>query len=586
MPARHRFILPGKTIGTTLGIFSFLLWCWPLAGLPVSDFKCQTTSKTCTIDIANQNPSKDEKTAGPKRIFVTGANTLRYDYIFSSTVTFSNTSPIDLTALGITTKTPTPDAQKKTDTQNKKADAAKKANDLGKMKAMAASESTQLASAIDEVFTANEQELEALENDVNQIVQAANDAAQKVNLAASEMRSLLLNSDSILRIGGPPALLRQITDRRLVGGCPPVPSSIFQSGLCSRWPTTDNLDALVNRARSLQGRVQQKQGWSTQNLAQDEEQLRSLDFTGSEQPAINSKKGKATVANEQQALSVKQDKMNLWIMRRGVYSALKSQTDDQTTRLDNVFKKLADLGAGGKSSTDFQSAQQDLRNWNERMITISQVDKPFTLPPFPAPCVFSFAGSKTIKVELIQTDLLPPALAVAEPSISSSKPSKTTAATPKTISIITVECSSPFAMSAGVAFSSITERDFVIQKGADGQNHFVTDAHSNFHPLPLAMVNMRYKEFSRRFGLYGSFGVAANIKGQSAGGSDPEYLFTPLTFGFFRTAFISPGLHIGRDTKLGANLHEGDVVPASITTPPLQKSYRLAFGVAVTFTKP
>ncbi|HEV3037360.1 MAG TPA: hypothetical protein VHA33_06205 [Candidatus Angelobacter sp.] len=560
-----------------------------------TDFDCHTTSKTCTINIANQNTSKDEKTSGPKTIIVTGANTLRYVYTFNSTVTFSNASPIDLSTLGLAPKVPTPDAKAQADTQNKKAAASTAATKLNTLKAsnqgaaeLAAFDVAPMTSTITEVFATNEQELEVIENEANRTIQAANDSAQRVNRAAQDMRALLLNSDSILQSKGDAVLKRQINDRKLEGTCPSEPVSGFQIGLCASWPTTQEVNQLVNRAQAMRNHVRQKQDVATQNLTDDEARLNALDFRVADQsPPATTQKGRAALSanSQQQALSSKANMMTFWITRRSVYSAVGSQTDDQLARLDDVLKKLTDIAVGGKNNTDFLTAQQDLKGWNDRLLTVSQAEAPFTLPPHKASCGFSFAGSKTNKVELAQKDLLPPALTTSEPGSSSSS-AKAAAATPKTIPLITVECSSPFAMSAGVAFSSITERDFVIQKGADGQNHFVTDAHSNFHPLPLAMVNMRYKEFSRRFGLYGSFGVAANIKGQSAGGSDPEYLFTPLTFGFFRTAFISPGLHIGRDIKLGSNFHEGDVVPASITTPPLQKSYKMAFGIAVTFSKP
>jgi hypothetical protein len=574
-----------------------------------SDFDCKTISKTCTINIANQNPSKDEKTAGPKKIIVTGANTLRYDYVFSSTITFSSPPPIDLSTLGTMAKTSTPDTKAQDSTQKQKATASTTATKLSALKAssqgraqvaeIAALDMDAMSKTIDEVFTKNEQELNTLADEVNRIVEAANEAAQAVNLAALDMRALLLNSDSTLRTGGANALEREIDRRRLVGECPAKPSS-FQLGLCTNWPAIP--DGLVNRVKALQGRVRQNQDVAAQNSADDEARLSSLDFApASQSTPVGIQKGNAAVNNQQQALSNKTNVMNVWIMRRTVYAAVKAQTDDQGARLDEVLKKLADLGPGGKSNADFLTAQQDLRNWNERMITVTQTAEPsrtqtiksptdqneelFTLPSHKAPCVFAFAGTKAIKVELIQTDRLPLAVTVMGSNRDSSS-AKTVPATPKAISLITVECTSPFVMSAGVAFSSITERDFVIQKDSDGQNRFATDAHSNFHPLPLAMVNMRYKEFNRFWALYGSFGVAANIKGQSAGGSDPEYLFTPLTFGFFRTAFISPALHIGRDVRLGSNFHEGDIVPASITTPPLQKSYKMGFGIAITFTKP
>jgi hypothetical protein len=50
--------------------------------------------------------------------------------------------------------------------------------------------------------------------------------------------------------------------------------------------------------------------------------------------------------------------------------------------------------------------------------------------------------------------------------------------------------------------------------------------------------------------------------------------------------FLTPGLYMGREVRLGGGYREYDPVPSAITTPPLQKSTKLKFGVAVTFTKP
>lgn len=516
-----------------------------------SDFKCGTGSKTCEINIASQNLSKDEKTTGPKNIIVTGANTLRYDYVFTSTVTFAPGPSIDLFTLG-TSSTPKP-----APTPTK-------------------SGGSNAAATADREMDFFKQQAANLTDNASAWVDAANQTSLLVNAASDDMRNLLENSDSLLRADrtGPDELKREITERQIdLGKCPAAGqsaeslnnavaglSSIFQRGVCAYWPQTSKIDSLVSQIKKLQAQVQEKRAAAKAQMAKAEE--------------------KAAFSNAASTLS---------------------ETDAAIEQFTAIMTTLNDLTLGGKKYNDFVQLQANLRKWNQRMIGLSRLDKPFTLPPHKAPCTFAFLQTKTEKEEIQVTDLLPPAsgdIKAGGPgsdntaaSSGSAKPSSSAPAT-TTIPLVTVECTSPFSLSAGFAFSSITERDFLIQpvpnapNSTTTTNRFTTDAHSNFHPLPVAMVNMRYHEFSRLLSFQGSFGVAANIKGQSAGGSDAEYLFAPLTLGFFRTAFISPALHIGRDVRLGSNFHEGDVVPSNITTPPLQKSYRMGFAVAVTFTKP
>ncbi|HTT32498.1 MAG TPA: hypothetical protein VMH48_02755 [Methylomirabilota bacterium] len=157
---------------------------------------------------------------------------------------------------------------------------------------------------------------------------------------------------------------------------------------------------------------------------------------------------------------------------------------------------------------------------------------------------------------------------------------------------VTVTCTSPFSLSAGVAFSSIEQREFAIVQSAPPAgsttlvNKFGYSAKSAFHPLPLAMAHMRfYESDSHRYAVHATFGVAANIQGSNAGGSNAEYL-PGLSFSLFRTMYLTAGVHIGKQASLAGGFNVGDVVPAGITSPPLQTSYKVGAGFAVTFTKP
>jgi hypothetical protein len=158
--------------------------------------------------------------------------------------------------------------------------------------------------------------------------------------------------------------------------------------------------------------------------------------------------------------------------------------------------------------------------------------------------------------------------------------------------LVTVECASPFSISAGVGFSTIEDREFSLVKSAPppGQPNsvlrFGESTRSPVHPMPLAMAHARVYDWdSDKYALHASFGVAAAIKGQNAGGSNAEYL-TGLSLSFFRTIYLTGGLHIGQQAKLAGGFNVGDIVPPDITEPPVQKGYKVGFGFAVTFTKP
>jgi hypothetical protein len=158
---------------------------------------------------------------------------------------------------------------------------------------------------------------------------------------------------------------------------------------------------------------------------------------------------------------------------------------------------------------------------------------------------------------------------------------------------VTVSCASPFSVSAGVAFSTIRQKEFAIVKSSGGPgnppvNIFGTTSDSKINPMPIGMVHVRLAEWQRhKYAVHGSFGVAGNIQGQSAGGSSAEFL-PGVSFSFWRTMYVSVGPHIGTKAELGGGFKEGDIVPAEITNLDglIKRSRTVGFGFAVTFTKP
>lgn len=154
----------------------------------------------------------------------------------------------------------------------------------------------------------------------------------------------------------------------------------------------------------------------------------------------------------------------------------------------------------------------------------------------------------------------------------------------------TLTCASPFAVSGGVEFSTIPSSEFAIVKssgsGTTSTNKFGYSSNSSFHPLPVAVAHVRiWESASQKYAFHFSAGASGNIQGQNSGGSSAEFI-TGGSVSFFRTMFVTAGLHIGTKTSLAGGFKIGNTVPSDVTTAPVTKSYTTGFGLAITFTKP
>jgi hypothetical protein len=158
--------------------------------------------------------------------------------------------------------------------------------------------------------------------------------------------------------------------------------------------------------------------------------------------------------------------------------------------------------------------------------------------------------------------------------------------------LLTVTCTSPFAVTAGAAFSTISNQQFSIVKSAPAPgattsvNKFGVTSDPKVTPYPIAMAHARLKDWAdNRYALHFSFGIGAKLAGDSSGGSSPEFLMGP-SISFLRTIFVTAGLDVGKKSKLIGGFNVGDTVPTDITAPPVSSSYMGGFGFAITFTKP
>jgi hypothetical protein len=254
-----------------------------------------------------------------------------------------------------------------------------------------------------------------------------------------------------------------------------------------------------------------------------------------------------------------------------------------TAKTASIEATLGELDTSGDKYKAFQQAQTTLADWQQRMLSLelsweSHV-KTNTADPFvlriPGTCDYTFSTTKQTAIKITASDQLP----------------DKTAAPPSDVLSVTVVCASPFTVSAGVAFSTISNHQFSIQPVATPPgsttttNEFVLTSNSNFHPLPIGLVSARLCEPNETVSFHLSFGLAGDFKSQNSGGSSAEFLIGP-SIALFRTMFFTPGLHLGQQATLGNGFKVGDPVPTNVTSPPLRTSYTPGFGFAITFTKP
>jgi len=256
-----------------------------------------------------------------------------------------------------------------------------------------------------------------------------------------------------------------------------------------------------------------------------------------------------------------------------------------STEITSMETALSSLDPNSDKCKAFQAAQATLIQWKHNMMQLKQdldsyranrdhAKNPF-VTTFAAGCDYTFASTKHNAIKLTQIDNLPDKAAAA----------------PADVLTLTMECASPFNVSAGVAFSTIPDRQFAIEPVATPPgsttttNEFVLKSNSTFHPLPIGVVSARLCEPNEWLSFHASFGLAGNFNSQNAGGSSAEFLFGP-SIALFRTMFLTPGLHIGKKASLGDGFVLGNPAPPNVTTPPIQSSYTTGFGFAITFTKP
>jgi hypothetical protein len=244
------------------------------------------------------------------------------------------------------------------------------------------------------------------------------------------------------------------------------------------------------------------------------------------------------------------------------------------TDISGFINEMTPSLLAGDKTTAFYKQKAIVQFWSRLLLDPALTEDSFIITTYVA-CPTTFNQNRQVAVKLLQYDRLPLFDGQVLSAVDVKDP------------FITVNCGSPFSVSAGIEFRFLKNQTFgLVPSGNMGNNVFDVTSDSKTTPLPIGMVHARLTDWANhKVGLHASFGVGAHIQGSSSGGSAAEFL-TGLSLSLFRTIYITPGWHYGQVAALGGGYKKGDPVPMGVTTAPVTTSYQHGFGLAFTFTKP
>lgn len=547
-------------------------WMLSLLLLAVSGLPLAAELPPKKYDLGSGSSSGDV-VRGPRTIVATNLNILRYRYRFNSAVTFSQAPDIwsrltELAAPPTPEKGPPPPPKSPPPppppppvpetlaTRITDSNVLKHIRDARRLELEVSQRAREVESIADAVDTGHAT--------FNEYVSQANTSTRAVKAAGKALTDFLRSTGSDARqaVSGIDGVLGYRD------GETPQGETTFMVGIAAAWPEAGKVADLARTTAANQVKLDAQSGSFPAFASAQSKAIGGLSRDLQADLASSPAEVKALVQNELDDLEQVSVQLD----------AASTKLTDAAATNAKVKAGLPDLQQGSQPQLDFTAARDQLITWQKRMEVVrSQLTRDpqgATSLSRHADCDFAFARTKDTTITLVAEDQLP-----GSP------------VSPQTILSVTVECTSPFTVSAGIAFSTIRDREYAIQTVADPQGSTTTKSvfgavsKSGVHPLPLGMVHARVWEPNEWLSLHASFGIAGNLQSQSSGGSGAEFLIGP-SLALFRTMFFTPGLYLGRETSLGGGFREGDPVPSSITSPPLQTAFRTAFGFAITFTKP
>jgi hypothetical protein len=561
------------------------------------------SSKEKPYDLRDQTYS-GEIVRGPKTIVAKNLNIVRYDYVANSKVSFSQPPDLWGKLTGIASPPnkqsavpPADTAKPKSTSPSAVAPAAPKPAG-GKAAAAVTAPSQAARDAVDQANKAIG-EVNAAINEVNTAIAGINNPVldhwiadgftalqRQVTTAKQSTKDVVDAGQELLSFvkASEPSAMRGKIEEELANG------STFMTGVKAPWADVKEVaklktsaDLMKLQVANLKSALDSARPSLTFDLKTAGQNLAAakgvLDQKSKELKALADQAVLSDAESRVGAASLELQKANVAL------NAATERVQTLASDIDEMTTALAALDTSSDAYKSFQQAQAKLGDWRQRLEVLMQLWENHAKDPdhyadpttmrIAGSCDYAFASTKQTAVKLTAIDQLP----------------DKSAAAPSDVLVVTIECASPFNVSAGVEFSTVPYNQFAIQPVATPTgsttttNEFVYTTHSNFHPLPIAVVSARLCEPSEKFSIHASFGLSGNFNSDSNGGSSAEFLFGP-SIALFRTMFITPGLHIGRESTLANGFSVGNPAPPNVTTPPVRTSYKPGFGLALTFTKP
>ena len=541
-------------------------------------------------DLSSGSASGD-RARGPRRIVATNLNTLRYDYSLGRIVAFAGPGDLWSHLLGATAVPPqqAPSVDVSTGPAQHLAPQTREA--FEKACIQQEQKEKKVPDAFDPIYC----EAESLSKLIRQETDRINDYAKDAHTARGTLSGLLDKvQKGVARVTLAGRMLKETLQKNS-----PVPNgtiedidrlleespeSAFLAGTRADWASSQEVGNLRKNAGDLKSELQAAAGPYAQFLGEQSGAIATLSERltatvgalkndGASDDSVQACEGRIKDLARAQDNLVTASKLLQWATKEN----------------EDILAAIPDLEDGSAKQRAFAEARDKLLDWKARMVSLKArwveyktklaADPGLGLSASPfsveadGDCEFAFGGTKTTTVTITRVDQLPG-----------------NNTSPEQVLAVTIECTSPFTVSAGVAFSSVLQQEFAIRSVPDASggaavDRFVTVSKSNAHPVPLGMIHARFCEPNEAIALHATFGLAGNLRSQGAGGSDAEFLFG-VSISLFRTMFITPGVYLGRRVDLSSGFKEGSAVPTGMTESPLRKSYQARFGLAITFTKP
>jgi hypothetical protein len=150
--------------------------------------------------------------------------------------------------------------------------------------------------------------------------------------------------------------------------------------------------------------------------------------------------------------------------------------------------------------------------------------------------------------------------------------------------LITVECPSRLAVTAGFGFSNVREKEYQLvpsQGGPGGEIAFKKSPSSSEFPVVLLHTRLAQWRGRARIALHLTVGGAVALR-DGASKAEPEWLLG-MSGSAWSTLFASVLYHIGRTTELADGYDVGDPVPSGTSEAPVLRASHKGLGIALSY---